>query len=295
MGGGSTAKTDTQATARVEPWSEQQPYLSHIYGQTKALYNKGLQPYFPGQQVAAFNPLQQEAFGQIQAERLGSDFERQMGSHLIDYANAPRRQGSLANDANRQLQDTIRGGGYNNPWLDDTFNQAAEQIGKQYTDVARPRRNLQFARAGRSGSVAEGMANQQDFDDYVRNVGGLATGIYGGAYQQERANQLATAEQAAQGARSDAQYALGQVPTLSGLMDSRTDRFLNLGDRVQQQSQNKIQADMARFNHYQQQPMQMLDWYANLILGHPSTQSQSDSSTKQRAYSLQLSPSIFGK
>src|SRR5574340_335066 len=48
------------------PWTAAQPYLQQGYNAASQLLNTGGQQYYPGQQVAPFSPLQEQAFGQVQ-------------------------------------------------------------------------------------------------------------------------------------------------------------------------------------------------------------------------------------
>ena len=233
FGGGHT-KTNTSGSASSQPWVMQQPFLSDIYGQARDVYNQGGTPYYPGQQVAKFNPYQQQVFGDISANRYGSDMERQLGAHMIHYARQPLQKGSFANNSMRNLSAAAQGqylpgGRYANPYLDATFDQAANRITQQFSEVTRPNSNLAFSRAGRSGSGAQGMADQRQFENFVRNQSDLATRLYGGAYEAERQRQQQAAQFGASQGNQNALWALKQCRAALAALERPDQPFAERG------------------------------------------------------------------
>lgn len=98
-------------------------------------------------------------------------------------------QGSPVTSAAQDYATKSLNGGFlgSNPYLDATFNRAALQTQSQLAS--------QFGVAGRSQAGAEGLRSQQLND--------LATGIYGGDYQQERNRQQGVLGQAGALANQD--------------------------------------------------------------------------------------------
>ncbi len=76
-GGGGTQKT------RTEPWRGQQPYLQDVFKEAYELYGQGPQQYYPGQTVAGFDPVTQQALStEVQRATQGDPTQRAMGSYL---------------------------------------------------------------------------------------------------------------------------------------------------------------------------------------------------------------------
>ena len=103
------------------------------------------------------------------------------------------------------LSQTISGKYLNpstNPYLADTFNQAAKGVTDQYQTSIAPSLMAEgeVASGGGPGALANNSAfNQAQWQNQYglgQTLNNLATDIYGGNYQQERQNQLAAAGQA---------------------------------------------------------------------------------------------------
>jgi hypothetical protein len=142
--------------------------------------------------VAPFSGDTENAFGMIRSQPIGP------GSPNTGNAN---------NLANQTLSGGFLG---SNPYLDQTFNKAALATQNQLAS--------EFARSGRNVGASEGLRSQQLND--------LATGIYGGAYDQERNRQ-------------------NQVLGMSGQLDAANYNGANalLGIGAQQENLNQQQLD----------------------------------------------------
>jgi hypothetical protein len=157
MGGKSGG--DTTTVQKADPWVEQQPYLKDIYSQAQGWYNTPGPHFFPEATNVPFSNQ--------------SELGLQMMQDRAQY-------GSPVNQtAQNQLSQTNAGGFLNsNPWLDRTYEMGARAV--------MPGINATFGGANRTGSNAHTTALGQ-------GLGDLATGIYGGNYQQERGRQLQAA------------------------------------------------------------------------------------------------------
>jgi hypothetical protein len=177
------------STTRVEPPKYQLPYLQSGLSAAQNLYNQ----QSGGQNmVAPFSGDTENAFGMIRSQAIGP------GSGITGNAN---------NLANQTLSGGFLG---SNPYLDQTFNKAALATQNQLAS--------EFARSGRNVGASEGLRSQQLND--------LATGIYGGAYDQERNRQ-------------------NQVLGMSGQLDAANYNGANalLGIGAQQENLNQQQLD----------------------------------------------------
>lgn len=144
MSGGSQTSS---GVTRVEPPSYQLPYLQSGLQNAQNLYNQngGNAPVVP------FAPQTEQALNLTQQRAL-------QGSPVT---------GSAQQYVTRSLQGGFLG---QNPYLDQTFNQAALATQNQLAS--------EFARGGRDVEASQGLRSQQ--------LNNLATGIYGGAYENER-------------------------------------------------------------------------------------------------------------
>lgn len=183
-------KTQTTTTA---PPSYQLPYLQYGMNQAQNLYQQG-------NQVAGFNPNQEQAMNMVYNRATSGD--------------------PTIGAAQGYVQNTL-GGGFlgSNPYLDDTFNKAALATQNQLAS--------QFAGSGRNVEQSMGLRAQQ--------LGDLATGIYGGAYENER-NRM-------QGVLPYAQQLGNQ-----GYTDAQA--LLGIGNQQQQQSQAVMDAPGTALNEY---------------------------------------------
>lgn len=134
-------------TTRTEPPKYQLPYLQGSLATAQ-------------QQFLANNGVQSVA-------PLSGESQR-----ALNGIDALASSGNTVNSAGSDLAKKTLSGGFMgaNPYLDDTFNRAALQTQNQLAS--------QFAGSGRNIGASEGLRSQQLND--------LATGIYGGAYDQER-------------------------------------------------------------------------------------------------------------
>ena len=157
MSGGAQPSGSTTTTST--PPSYMYPYLGTALGQANALLANGGPQYYPGPQLAAFNPTQQGAMKGIVG--LGMN-------------------GTPALSAAQGLDRSLLSGGGSNPWLDQAFQQAAGATQNQLAS--------EFAGSGRNVAASEPLRAEQ--------LNNLATSIYGGNYQNTLADALQAGNQA---------------------------------------------------------------------------------------------------
>lgn len=156
-GGAQQAGTTTSTQA---PPAYMYPYIGTALGQAGNLLATGGPQYYPGQQVAAFNPTQQAAMQKTVTTGLN---------------------GSPALTAAQGFDTTLlNSGGGSNPYLDAMFKQAAGATQGQLES--------EFGGAGRNVDAAAPLQAQTDTN--------LATQIYGNAYQNDIQNALQAGNQA---------------------------------------------------------------------------------------------------
>jgi hypothetical protein len=158
-------------TTRMEPPKYQLPYLERGLSEAGSIYDQER----GGKNIAPISAETNAAWDATAARA-------QNGSPLTGAAQG------LA-------QKTLEGGFLgSNPYLDATFNKAALATQNQLAS--------EFARSGRNVEASEGLRAQQ--------LGDLATGIYGGAYDSER-NRMQDAMGAANALANQDYVDLGQL------------------------------------------------------------------------------------
>lgn len=245
MGGGS--KQSGTQTTKTEPWSKQQPYLEYGFQNIKDQFltaqkdDKGnvtgwnirtsqLAPqYYGGSTVVAPDV----------ATKLAQNMQLQRGLQGNEAVNAARSN----------LAATSSGNFLNaNPYLDQTFNQAAQQV-KNMTSG-------QFSQAGRYGSGRHQAVAQEGYNQ-------LANQIYGGNYQNERNRQM-------QAAGLAPQYGKQDFLDIQGIAD--------VGAQREATQRDYLQEAMDRYYYNQNRPLQAVQTYMDLVQGNYGSQ------TKQPIY-----------
>ena len=156
---GGAQQAGTSVTTQ-SPYGPYQPYIGTTLGQAANLLQSGGPQYYPGQQVASFNPTQQRAMKAI------------VGASM---------NGSPALTAAQGFDQTLLdSGGGSNPYLDQMYQQAAGSSQNQLSS--------EFAGMGRNASASEPLRAEQ--------LNNLATSMYGGQYQNDIQNALAAGNQA---------------------------------------------------------------------------------------------------
>ena len=152
--------------------------------------------------------------------------------------------------------------GYNNPFL----NQVADQIGGQaqagainaagQAGVTGSARAARAAALGRAQATAPLYASAYDQAFQGAQQAGLQDAqLRQQASQQNQANQLNAANQLGNFGFNWAQ----QAPNAYSFAQAPGQTYSNVGAAQQQQGQNELNADINRFNYYQQLPQQQLN------------------------------------
>lgn len=173
-------------------------------------------------------------------------------------------------------------GGYQapqgNPFLDQMFANAAFPAANQYMTSTAPTIDAAFSRAGRYGSGMQGVAQNNAADTLARNLGGMASTIYGGAYESERGRQmqgLGLLQGGYDAGQNRALQAASMTPALAGSDLSGMLAAYNAAGTYQTQEQQRL-ADEQRMA---MAPSQWLQQYAGILNGMPSGFGTSTTST----------------
>jgi hypothetical protein len=160
MSVGGNSQPAGQTTNTTAPLPYMYPYIGTALSQAGGLLASGGPQYYPGQEVAGFNPTQQKA--------------------MTGIVNAGMNGSPALTAAQGFDQTLLDSGGGRNPYLDQMYSQAAGQTQNQLTG--------EFAGMGRNPSASEPLRAEQ--------LNNLATSLYGGQYQNDMQDALAAGKQA---------------------------------------------------------------------------------------------------
>lgn len=217
--GSSSGSSNT--TTRTEPPQFIQPYLQYGAQQARDLYSTGGPQYYPGQTVVPFAP-------QTEAALAGTEQRAINGSPVTNAAQDYST--SVLNG------DYLPGGSHGNPYLDATFQQAANATQNDLSS--------EFARSGRNT-----LASMPVRSDQLNN---LATSIYGGAYQNERQAQNAQ---------------LPFAPSLANQDYVDLQALQGVGANVEDLAGRYMQDQQARYDFSQNAPQTNLDNFLSRVTG----------------------------
>lgn len=244
--GGGAQSTPTTTTTSTEPWSATaRQGLSEGYQGATDLYHQGPPQYYPGQTTVPFSP-------QTEAALTGTE------NMARDVWNAPQPYnkatntggpgggtttwgpeslaggvgpgGSVIPTAVGTARNIMGGGMLNaNPWLDRTFNQAADAV----------QGRMGSAFGGSVGGFGSGMHRAA----MGSTLNDLATSIYGGNYARERGAQDAM---------------LNNAGTFEEMRYDPARRLGAVGAAREGQAGTELNADIGRWNYNQNAPQEAL-------------------------------------
>jgi hypothetical protein len=228
-----SSSTPSRTTTVTEPPAFVQPFLQYGAQQSRGLYETGGPQYYEGNTVVPFSQQTEQALGLTEQRAL---------------------QGSPVNQAAQNYAtNTLTGtptsqfGNVNNPYLDATFNRAADTI--------QNRLETQFAGSGRN--VSASMPANTDM------LTGLATQLYGGAYESERDRMAQDLEQQ----RSRQFGVAGLAPTLANQDYVDINALGGVGGQVEDLAGRLMEDQAARWDFSQNAPQINLDNYIARITG----------------------------
>lgn len=225
-GGGGSKQTQTTT---VTPWSGVQPYITDYLGRAQGQSNVPFQ-FNQGDQIAPFSPEQQYALsGTTQRAIQGSP-------------NNLAAQGNNFNTLTGQYMSPD-----SNPWLKANVDTALGDV--------QSRVNSQFNNNNFGSSAHQ--------ETLTRNLGQVASGMYGDNYQQERGRQL---------------QASALAPTLAETDYRDLQALAGVGDTRRGLAQDYLNQANGLFGNYVGYPQQQLDNYGRAVglgMGVGSNQSTS--------------------
>jgi len=253
--GGSKASGPTSQTVyqnTIPEWMR--PYATQLLGKAEALTDLSQNPYVPygGQQVAGFNPLQQQAFQNI----AGMGVPGQLGQAT-----------GLAGLAGMQdfTGDTVSQ--YMSPYMQEVVKQqqlgAVEDYSKSLPQLASV-----TTQAGGLGGTRQALLQseaQRGLQNQLANIRAQGQQAAFGNAQQQFNQSLQN--------RLSAAGLLGQLGMMTGQQQRDIAQAqLGAGQQIQGLEQKGLDALLAQFNAQQQYPYQQLGFMSNLIRGLPTMQ-----------------------
>jgi len=217
MSGGS----DTVSTNNFPSWAI--PYAQNFLSRSQQVADLPYQAY-SGQTTAQLNPYQ-TAGANAQAQRA--------------------IQGSPVNDAaSQELQKTLQGGYLNNnPYLSKLVGAASQDITNNYNQSVVPQLTALDARSGSFGNSGVQNATAQSQDALAKNLGNVATNIYGTDYANER-NRM--------------QNAVSQAPSIANQDYVDASALQNAGQTFQTQEQKNLTDQYQRWQEANNYPKDQL-------------------------------------
>lgn len=220
--GGGGGGGGTSTTVQSIP-DELKPLANAFTNKAIGLSNQGFTPY-TGQRYADLNTTQQLGIGMIQDRALN---------------------GRTLNNAENALNQTIQG--QQNPYLDAMVNRAQGSVLSNAN-----------AAAARSGSFGNsGIAEMA-----ARQMGDIATSMYGGAYENDANRRM---------------QAIGMAPTLNQAGYQNAQGLFNAGQIMQDQKQQNLDFNYGQFQEAQNLPYKQLSAMSGVFgsgLGSTSTTTQ---------------------
>lgn len=245
------SSSPSKTTTTTEPPKFIQPFMQYGAQQARALYQTGGPQYYQGNTVVPFSDQTEQALGLTEQRALnGSPVTNAAQDYAARTLNtAPTSQfGSGPNPY----------GSVNNPYLDATFNKAADSV--------QQRLGTQFAGSGRNIEASRAV-NADELNN-------LATGIYGGAYENERSRGQHSYEAERDRMAQDldrqrsTQYAVaGMAPQLANQDYVDLQALTGVGGQVEDLAGRLMEDQAARWDFSQNAPQTNLDNYIARITG----------------------------
>jgi hypothetical protein len=247
----------------------QQPALGALYNGALQQFSSGGPTYYPNSTVAPLSPVTQKAQSMLYSRAVNGS---PINSVARGQAMRTLGDGYLNAAPGQDWLSHIGSGGMlnSNPYVNQTFQNAADSVNRNFRTTIMPGVASMYSGAGRFGSnamnTAMGTAEQNLGDTYRK----LATDIYGQNYGQERVLQQQALGELGNRFSKERTLQMGALGSAPGIANQDYFDIGQLGQLGQQQdtfNQGLLNADMNRYNYYQQLPEHNLQVLNNLVTG----------------------------
>lgn len=242
----SSGSKNQTTTTQVQIPEEVKPLLSSYLSRANNLSQQPANYYtaqaYGGQRVA--NPTQMQKYG----------INDMWGQTANAYGRLDTAASQLSNTANGQYLNS-------NPYFDQTVNKAMGDITRNYQNAVAPSIDATAARAGAFGGSRWEQQQEEGQRMLAESLGQTANSMRSGNYQQERQNQLASAN---------------NLAGIAGIGQGLANNLYSMGTNQQQLDQNQLNGLLAgwtdqqsvnqqNFTNQQQAPLQQLGILGNAI------------------------------
>jgi hypothetical protein len=239
------AKTPKTTTTIQDPWSAQQPYLRDIFGQAQQQF-KAPGPYYFGDTAAG------GIGASTIAEQSAATTEGQQ--RMLDYARGGATD--LAGKNIGAVSDILSGkylSAESNPYLASYTQAALRPISQQFTESVLPNIRSEALSTGGFGGSRQGVSEGLASGRFAQAIGDTTSNIYNSAYNRGMDQFSRAIDQTPQA------LAAGGIPAsliqeVGGAQDVRAQRLRD--------------AEVAKWNYYQNLPQQKLAQYLQMISGN---------------------------
>ena len=311
-GGGSAPTTTTVQNTNIPAYA--QPYVENTLGQAAAVTDLTQNPYQPyqGQQVAEFNPMQNQAFQNVGNQQIApqltdaSNMAYQTGQYGLgtqgtaaQLQNASLGYGAMAagtgNQYAQQATNPAATQAYMNPYLQSSLQPALQEAQRQY-DITGTQEMGNATKSGAYGGSREALMaaeNQRNKNTAMNQMIGQG---YNTAFQQAQQAQqfganlglqgLQAGQQGVAGAVNAGNYGLqglsqagasantlGQLgQTQFGQEQAANQSMLAAGTQQQALQQKALDTNYQQYQAQLNYPYQQLGFMSDLLRGLPLTQ-----------------------
>lgn len=254
---GGTTKTTSESG--LPAW--QLPYSQKQVTEASRLYGTGGPQYYPDQQVAGFNPTQQQG--------------QQM---LLSSAGGPAQSvGNQAASSLGSLFSTARDVDAN-PYLAKAVEGAVRPIFQNLTETVLPQIRNDSVGTGTYGGSRMNLGEAQATERATRAALDSTNQLYSNAYGQ--------------GLQAFTQ-GLNLAPQIQGMQFTPGQVTASVGDQQQALEQQRINAEMNKWNYNQALPWTTLTEYSNLIKGPFGGTGTSEVTAPQSSASTQIGGGVL--
>ena len=279
QGGGTTTTSSTS-----EPWQPQQEYLKYGFQQAKDYTQKALDnPVYQGNRVAGLNPFS------VNAANSAGAFAPQgftYGTNVMGLSNnvfntgagfannAANLYGQYSGDPTQQILANANQYA-NSPYADSMIDAAGRDVTRNLYENQLPTLAKAAAGSGNTNSTRAGVESAIAQRGAADRLADISSGIRGQLFNtgltqsQNQYNQNLQNSLAANSQLYNA-YTGGTQGLLNGqnIGANAFDMGNTAGQVFQTQDQNQINADMAKFNETNQNPLNYLTQYMGLVNGN---------------------------
>jgi len=270
---------ELESSSTTAPWEPQQPYILGGFQAAKNLYDMGLPEYYPGETLAGFDPVQQQAQQAILGYSMGP---RVAGMQAGAEGALMRSLGGYTGFTPQQTADLLAGNvrtGAGTPYQAMADALSGDVVSRLQGSIL-PGIRQQQVMYQPGGSSRAALEQNKAVTSAVKQ--GLTTPLaqmYQSAYDRAQQMRLPASQQMIQ----QQQFGQQQYPTTMTAPYAPLQAMNQVGEQRRAMSQEAINRDMARYFYEAGAPQQALQNYMSMITGNYGS-----SSTAMNPYVFQM-------